>query len=281
MVVVRRPWVSYGEIWATWGGFGWPMKAMGELWGMRAACGWGVHGWTMWALWVHEREVRAACCGVVDICELWGRCGLHVVAMVAMGCMWTTYGLCVLWGRCRLHVVSMVAIACMWTTYGLRVSYEGGVGWMWWPWDTWRLHMGCVCVVREVQASCGGNGVMGCKRAMYELCIGSIYRHVAVVFMIIDLFKFMVGYCSKILHKIFLSIGPIPLAASCFLSQEKWHPNPKTKSFPFVSLPTNHNSAVTIQYLFEFCFHFYNASDSCPAGVPWVWSSNGSNQQNL
>ena len=126
--------------------------------------------------------------------------------MVAMGCMWTTYGLC---RRCGLHVVAMVAMRCVWTTYGL--------------------------------------------------CMGCIYQHVAVVFMIIDPYKFMAGYCSKILQKVCLSIGPIPLVASCFLPQEKRHSNPKTKSFPFVSLPANQNFAFTIQYIFEFCFHFYNA----------------------
>ena len=32
--------------------------------------------------------------GVVVVCGLRGRCGLYVVAMVVVGCMWTAYGLC-------------------------------------------------------------------------------------------------------------------------------------------------------------------------------------------
>ena len=197
MVVVRRPWVSCGEMQAAWGGFGCPVKAIGELWRVQATSGWACEGevctgepeaaWVSCvgfvSAWKWGTSCMWWCGGVVAVCELWERCGLHVVAMVAMGCTWTTYG----------------------------------------------------------------------------LCMGYIYKYVVVVFMIIDPYKFMVGYCSKILHKVRLSTRPIPLTASCFLPQEKWHPNPKTKSFPFVSLPTNYNFAFTIQYLFEFCFHLYNA----------------------
>ena len=122
-----------------------------------------------------------------------------------------------------------MVMGCIWTTYGLCMCCEGGAGCMWCVWTTYRL---CMCC---------------------------IYQHVVVVFMIIDPYQFMASYCSKILDKVRLSTRPIPLAASCFLPQEKWHPNPKTKSFPFISLPTNHNFVFTIQYIFEFCFHFYNA----------------------
>ena len=56
----------------------------------------------------------------------------------------------------------MVAMGCVWTTYGLCVSCEGGAGCMWWPWWTWGvcgLLMGSMCAVREVQDACGGHGV--------------------------------------------------------------------------------------------------------------------------
>ena len=125
-----------------------------------------------------------------------------------------------------------MSMGCVWTTYGLCKRC--------------RLH---------VVAMVG----MRCVWTTYGLCMGCIYQHVVVVFMIIDSYKFMVGYCNKILHNVRLSTRQIPLAASCFFLLEKQHPNPKTKSFPFVSLLTNHNSSFTIQYLFEFCFHFYNA----------------------
>ena len=58
---------------------------------------------------------------------------------------------------------------------------------------------------------------MRCVWTTYGLCMGCIYQHVAVVFMIIDPYKFMASYYSKILHKVCLSIGPISLATSCFL----------------------------------------------------------------
>ena len=63
--------------------------------------------------------------------------------------------------RCGLYMVAMVAMRCTWTTYGLCVCYEGGAGCMWWPWWPWgacELPMGCVCVVREVWTTCGGYG---------------------------------------------------------------------------------------------------------------------------
>ena len=56
----------------------------------------------------------------------------------------------------------MVAMGCVWTTYGLCVSCEGGAGCMWWPWWTWGvcgLLMGSMCAVREVRGACGGHGV--------------------------------------------------------------------------------------------------------------------------
>ena len=34
--------------------------------------------------------------GAMAVCELGGRCGLHVVVMVVVKCMWTTYGFCVM-----------------------------------------------------------------------------------------------------------------------------------------------------------------------------------------
>ena len=30
---------------------------------------------------------------------------------------------------------------------------------MWWPWGACGLPIGCVCVMREVQATCGGHEV--------------------------------------------------------------------------------------------------------------------------
>ena len=220
-VVVRRPWVSCGEMQAAWGGFGWPVKAIGELWHVQATSGWACEGevctgepearWVSCVGFVSAWKWGKCCmwwCGgrVWDVKRVWAACRCHGGHGVHVDYLWVVY---VLWGRCGLHVVAMVAMGCMWTTYGL--------------------------------------------------CMGCIYKYVVVVFMIIDPYKFMVGYCNKILHKVRLSTRPIPLTASCFLPQEKWHPNPKTKSFPFVSLPTNYNFAFTIQYLFEFCFHFYNA----------------------
>ena len=146
-----------------------------------------------------------------------------------LGELQVTSGLCM--GCIQLYVACGV-VGCKWVVYGLC--------------------MGCIQLYLAW-------GVVGCKQVVYRLCMGYIYLHVVVVFMIIDPYKFMVGYCNKIPHKICLSTGPIPFAASCFLPQEKRHPNPKTKSFPFISLTANHDSAFTIQYLFEFCFHFYNA----------------------
>ena len=40
---------------------------------------------------------------------------------------------------------------------------EGGAGCMWWPWGACGLPMGCVCVVREVWATCGGHGDNGVR----------------------------------------------------------------------------------------------------------------------
>ena len=34
---------------------------------------------------------------------------------------------------------------------------------MWWPWGACGLPMGCVCVVREVWATCGGHGDNGVR----------------------------------------------------------------------------------------------------------------------
>ena len=67
-------------------------------------------------------------------------------------------------GRCGLHVV--VWWPC--------VSCEGGAGsmwWPWWPWDACGLPMGSVCVVREVQITCGGHGGHGCMWTTYRLCV--------------------------------------------------------------------------------------------------------------
>ena len=57
----------------------------------------------------------------------------------------------------------MVAMGCVWTTYGLCVYCEGGTGYMWWPWSACGLPMGYVCAVREVRVVCGGHGVVGYK----------------------------------------------------------------------------------------------------------------------
>ena len=53
----------------------------------------------------------------------------------------------------------MVAIGCVWTTYGLCVCCERSAGCMWWPWGACGLPMSCVCTLREVQTVCGGHGV--------------------------------------------------------------------------------------------------------------------------
>ena len=241
--------------WWWWGGHGWvvlrcELHGMDDPWRpwvscevcglhvgecVRVRCAWvnhGLHGWAMWALWVHK--------------------------MGGMGCMW--------WCGGRVWAIRKVQAAC-----GGHGGHGVHVDYLW-----------VVCAMREVRAAYDGHGGHGvhvdylwdvCVMweryelhvvamelwVVYGLCIGYIYQHVVVVFMIIDPYKFIVGYCSKILHKIRLSIGPIPLATSCFLPQEKQHPNPKTISFIFVSFPANDNSAFTIQYLFEFCFHFYSA----------------------
>ena len=72
-------------------------------------------------------------------------------------------------GRCGLHVVAMVAMGCVWTTYGLCVCYEGGMSCMWWPWGECGLPMGCVCAVREVRAACGGHRV--CVDYLWAMCV--------------------------------------------------------------------------------------------------------------
>ena len=68
-----------------------------------------------------------------------------------------------------------MAMGCVWTTYGLCVCCEGLVSCMWWPWLPWgacRLPMGCVCVVREVRATCSGHGGHGVRvDYLWAMCV--------------------------------------------------------------------------------------------------------------
>ena len=216
-----------GELWWDAGCMGWLwMPREGHWWVVTCAgykwvsmWGWGVHRWTGGCM--------GELCGICECMKV--RYILHVVVWWCGGRVWAVRKV---WVACSCHGGHGVHVDYLWVVYVL--------------WGRCGLH-----VVAMV--------AMGCMWTTYGLCMGYIYKYVVVVFMIIDPYKFMVGYCSKILHKVRLSTRPIPLTASCFIPQEKWHPNPKTKSFPFVSLPTNYNFAFTIQYLFEFCFHFYNA----------------------
>ena len=191
MVVVRRPWASCGEIQTAWGDFGWPVKAIGVLWGVQATCWSEVCMGEPWATWVSYVGFVSAwkggtgciwwCSGRVwSVKEVQAACGGHGGHEVHVDDLWA---MCVLWGRCGLHVVAMGWVwstyeLCMSYVYGLCVCNEGGVGCMWWPlwpWGACSIPMGYVCTVTEVQAACDGHGGHGVRvdylSVVYELHI--------------------------------------------------------------------------------------------------------------
>ena len=143
---------------------------MGELWGVQAACGLAYEGE------VCMGELRAAwvsCVGCVS--ELWwgvaawvscvsfvnGHGCMVEVKLCGWVCGWGWLHSGVGWLSWRWMVVAM---GCMWTAYGLFVVDVEAVGELW---GAWWWCGGCVWAVREVQAACGSHGVRG----VHVVCI--------------------------------------------------------------------------------------------------------------